>query len=971
MARPDDDAAIQASATTLDDRQVGEATTLTVVEPDRYEIIGEVGRGGLGRVLEVRDPRLDRTVALKELVDHDPEARARFLREAVVTARLEHPSIVPVHEAGCWPSGDPFYVMKLVSGRSLDVAASSAATLAERTALLPNVVAVAEAVAYAHSQGVIHRDLKPQNVLLGAFGETVVIDWGLAKYVQSPEEPISNRRAPAAGSTDMTEMGTVMGTPAYMPPEQVAGARVDERADVYALGAILYHVFSGRPPYVAGSAAEVLEAVLLGPPPPLAQKVPDLPDDLLAIVERAMARDPAARYPSARELAQDLRRFTAGQLVASHRYTPGELVRRWLRRYRGPLAVALVAVVILAGMGAAAIGRILAERRRAEDQRALAEKRTAVVEDLMSFMLFDLGDKLFTLGRLDLLAPVARKAAAYYGEPSPDDDATTRHRRSVALLHIGDVMRGQGDSIGAMADYRAALVVAEDLARRDPANHDAPSDIGDAHERLGQTLVMQADAPGGTIEFCAERDVFAQALARDARDPIAFSRLVEATVDTGNAYSARGMFTEATAEYRRGQAAAEQAIQTLGAGVRTIHDLVRVHEAIGSTLIARGDLEGGVAELRVALGLAVSARSTASIGRQLDRDIYTMYMKLGDALATQAVVDGALAEYGAAQALITELMVAGTSDADLLRDLTLTTNHIGIVLVDRGDFAGAESAFRIGLTMFAREAAADPLNVEWQRGLYLGHSRLGRMYEAKEDWTRALDEYRECLRVVERQIALDPGEGEWQNDLVQVHEHTGTAHAALRHWDLAVAEVRQAADLEERRAARNPTDMDVRKSMLGTYDSMADILLRKGDAAGALAADDRAMALAAEFIAQDPSGRDTELVRNSILAGRADALAALHRWDEALGAARAGLEGTAELVELDPSNVEWQDDLVAAHTQVAGILRQQGQRAAARRELQLAIDVAEAGLRRDLTNRQREDPGRPQAVLARRELDSI
>jgi hypothetical protein len=150
----------------------------------RYDVIGEHARGGLGRVLRAHDRELDRDVAIKELLVSGHTAELRFFREALITAQLEHPSIVPVHEAGRWPDGTPFYSMKLVAGRRLEDLIDAARDLGDRLALIPNIIAVADAISYAHEKGIVHRDLKPANVLVGDFGETVVVDWGLAKSLQ-------------------------------------------------------------------------------------------------------------------------------------------------------------------------------------------------------------------------------------------------------------------------------------------------------------------------------------------------------------------------------------------------------------------------------------------------------------------------------------------------------------------------------------------------------------------------------------------------------------------------------------------------------------------------------------------------------------------------------------------------------------------------------------------------------------------
>jgi WD40 repeat protein/tRNA A-37 threonylcarbamoyl transferase component Bud32 len=360
----------------------GAPIRLPPIDPTRYHVVRELARGGLGRILEVRDLRIGRVVALKEILRDSDDAYARFVREATITARLEHPAIVPVHDLGRWPSGAPFYAMKLVSGRSLHDVLADTPSLDGRLALLPNVIAVADAIAYAHSQGIIHRDLKPANVLVGAFGETVVIDWGIAKDLRADEPDPAIAADALADARALTVAGAVLGTPCYMPPEQASGGAVDERADVYALGAVLYEVLAGAPPY--HDAPAVLAAVLAGPPPPAEALEPAIPADLAAIVRKAMARAPGDRYPSSRELAEDLRRFQTGRLVSAHAYARRTLVERWLRRYRAPVSVAAVALSILAIAGVLGVRRVVAERdvaNRRADQLLLTQARGALERD--------------------------------------------------------------------------------------------------------------------------------------------------------------------------------------------------------------------------------------------------------------------------------------------------------------------------------------------------------------------------------------------------------------------------------------------------------------------------------------------------------------------------------------------------------------------------------------------------------------
>jgi WD40 repeat protein len=358
------------------------AKALPSVEPDRYDIAGEFAHGAMGRILQAWDPHLDRPVAIKELITLGGDMEPRFIAEALITARLQHPSIVPVYEAGRWSTGSPFYAMKLVSGRSLADVIGEKTTLEERLALLPHVLAVAEAIAYAHTERIIHRDLKPSNVLVGEFGETVVIDWGLAKLLTQESDPKPSATPPLESSDpSLTQHGEVVGTPAYMPPEQAMGQPVDERADVYALGAILYHALAGRRPYEDGSSRYVIDQVVRGPPVPLGERQKGITADLLAIVDKAMARSPSERYATARELSEDLRRFQTGQIVGAHVYSWAERLRRFIRRHRAAVVASTVAMVAMITMGTVGIERILIERDRAERKQVEAEQARRESED--------------------------------------------------------------------------------------------------------------------------------------------------------------------------------------------------------------------------------------------------------------------------------------------------------------------------------------------------------------------------------------------------------------------------------------------------------------------------------------------------------------------------------------------------------------------------------------------------------------
>jgi serine/threonine protein kinase len=314
-----------------------EAPATQVRAPQRYQIINEHGRGGLGRVSRAHDRELGRDVAIKELISRGHISEVRFLREALITARLEHPGIVPVHEAGRWPDGTPFYAMKLVSGRPLRDLIAERPTVDERIGLLHHVIAVADAIAYAHGKNIIHRDLKPANVIVGEFGETIVIDWGLAKDLSTTEDstvgggPFRTHR-----DDDLTSAGTVLGTPAYMAPEQQRGEHVDQRADVYAIGAMLWELCAQDkvPPADPHVRRRTLRRV-------------GIDRDLATIIDKSLDPDPKHRYPDAGALAADLKAFKSGARIAARSYSLLGVLIHWTRRHRALALIVLTSILVL------------------------------------------------------------------------------------------------------------------------------------------------------------------------------------------------------------------------------------------------------------------------------------------------------------------------------------------------------------------------------------------------------------------------------------------------------------------------------------------------------------------------------------------------------------------------------------------------------------------------------------------------
>ena len=344
----------------------------------RYRTRQELGRGGLGRVLLAEDLQLSREVAIKECLPRgvgSKETKRRFLQEARITGQLEHPGIVPVYELGVQSENRPYYCMKLLRGRTLAteimvyhlLAAKDPQRPLRLSKLLQVFVDVCNAVGYAHSRGVLHRDLKPQNIMLGDFGEATVVDWGLAKLINTAEQADS---IPASGealdtsvdpelgltqshdkeSGSATSAGTILGTPAYMSPEQASGkiAKMDQRSDIFALGIVLYEILVGRRPFEGTTRKEIIDNVRKGVATPPRRISRTVPRALQAICLKAMARRSEDRYSSATALGEDISRWQAGEPVTAYAEPWYQRSWRWLRKHQKTVSMAAAAVLVAA-----------------------------------------------------------------------------------------------------------------------------------------------------------------------------------------------------------------------------------------------------------------------------------------------------------------------------------------------------------------------------------------------------------------------------------------------------------------------------------------------------------------------------------------------------------------------------------------------------------------------------------------------
>lgn len=697
----------------------------------RYRLAGEVARGGMGAILRVWDDDLRRPLAMKVVLGGEPGSSAtpitaeadrrrlaRFLEEAQITGQLEHPGIVPVHELGIDAEGRAYFTMRLVRGRDLESilklldGGQEGWTLARFVGVM---LRVAEAMAFAHDRHVLHRDLKPANVMVGPFGEVYVMDWGLARVLGKPDRHDVRLRQPEHASsriaTDRRDQaqdsdpglytmdGDVVGTPAYMAPEQARGEleQLDGRADVYSLGAMLYRALAGCAPYCRGGdrpATHVLFELLKGPPEPLGPICPKAPPELIAIADKAMARSPADRYPTALAVADDLRAFLEQRVVAAFEAGAWAEARKWIRRNR-PLAASLLAAVLLLAGG---LVTSLVLKREADHQAGLASQQATRAEEQAQLAGAQRLLAVASSERAERDAAVARAINGFLNDDvlaavAPENmgvDVTMREVlqqsalrldssfgerpevESALRMTIGESFLRLGEPKQAMRQFERAL----ELRDRDLGEH--AEETLQARLRVASTRKELGDAAAAEAALLAVR---ADALATHGGDHRA---VLIADNDLALLYSTTGRRAEARALYAR---TLENEERVLGAD----------HDDTVTTRLNLGTLLTDMNDLAAAEPLLVEAH--AARARNLgDTDPRTLEAANSVALLRLAQGRFAAGEAMLADQLAKRVEVLGEDHVSCGRALT----SLGMARTRMGRYGEAEQDLRRAIGILGR-----------------------------------------------------------------------------------------------------------------------------------------------------------------------------------------------------------------------------------------------------------------------------
>lgn len=637
----------------------------------RYREDGELGRGGMGVVKRVFDPSLHRYLALKQARAGAGEAEnARFLEEARVTAQLDHPGVVAVHEVGSDETGAPYFTMPMVRGRTFaalidelhrkdteganDSSGSAGIQHAGGHARIVEVLTrVCDTVAFAHSRGVVHRDLKPQNVMVGRFGEVFVVDWGLARALGRPiadagpvasdgsdAQPTADAEVPARNHETTTPVwtlaGDVLGTPAYMAPEQLVGdGEVTCKLDIYALGAMLYHALAGHAPYDeprdATDGRSVIERAANGPPTGIATRAAGAPPELLAICARAMARDPGQRYADAEALRADLRAFADGRVVGAYEHGKWAELRKLIRRNRAATGAAVLAVLALViGLVASLVHADRAELSFHDSVEAVDRMLTRVANTKLRNV------PETTAIRRDLLADATeffeRFVAQRPGDLQMVKQAAISYNR-VAALH---------EQLGDRTAARKANDRSRELLATSRKNYPDDPELlfqsAKAFLQLGSNLDEGPDALETALAFAdralaARRDAEALVVAHLTHDALALTAYRERRLDDAeeHARASIGLCAELTTRFPDNR--------NVQAG--------NPHSLLAGILSERGDLQGSAKQLELAI--AERRRDLAAVPEdELPRS------RLAEVLSNRAILLHRLRDEEPAEANIAE-----------------------------------------------------------------------------------------------------------------------------------------------------------------------------------------------------------------------------------------------------------------------------------------------------------------------------
>ncbi len=921
-----------------------------VTTTSSYQVLRSHARGGLGEVLVAHDANIGRKVAIKIIQTpfaDDPSRQKRFLREAEITGRLEHPGIVPVHGIGKDELGRPCYAMRFVEGQTLREAiaahhssSSSNVTPRERNLslrqLLQRFISVCNTIAFANSHGVIHRDIKPSNIIVGEFGETLVVDWGLAKLLDSKDDTQSSdcdRDVAIAGNDiasaePLTEEGRVLGTLYYMSPEQASGdANITLQTDVYSLGATLYSILTGQPPFANSGTPDnamlppLLERVQNGHFADPRKQLASIPGRLEAICLRAMANKPENRYATASDLARDIESWMADERVTAIEDSWLDRGMRWARQHRllvattaAAMSVALIGLVLQlvtiartnAMLRTAFVSEAIAkenaytQRNNAEQNAQLADEQSAIARSILQNVIENVQrDLRFVPASQKARREILLKSMKGLAQVSQSIDSRTVVDRMKMLAHrdLGDVYQLIGNESGnngtqsAHVEFQSALKAAETLASENARDRQPHIDLASVHQRMSATLLELKSAQEAEVHLKRYLQIWEQLSQDSPNDLETQLSLVSALNAFGEFHMMERSFDTAAAHFERAMSILDLWMKRSPLIVGNRHESVATFNNVGKLRVRQGKQDEAISVYERSLAANRSRR------------------------------------------------MADPNDPRIVRDLAFVISAIGSVYWSQAEFAKVEPYYREALELRMQNYSMDPTNMSLERELMQSHEKVGDLMRKLNQIDVAKEHYNAMLAICKKHVALNPGSNSALRDLSAANERMGKVCWEGKDTEAALGYLRESLESDRIRSEQDPTDARAKVDIAIASSTLAVKLLELDQSGEAIELLAESVSIYRNHYAANPTDAKARRGMFVLLQQLGDAQGKMKQFEQSRLCNGESQEMIIAALHHDPKNVSIRLDLISA-LHARGVLeRSSGAIVEAKAWFQKALDT--------------------------------